>query len=83
MTPNHLAIMLYGALTYVMLATLAITVGNVPALAMVVVASFFTYTFQVLQETGNDGDNVWAYVSWAAAVLFAFTSFVLSLWSFQ
>ncbi len=83
MTPNHIAILLYGALTYVMLAVLAITVGNVPAIAMAVVAVFFTYLFQVLQEAQNDQDQVWAYVCWAEAVLFAFTSFVLSLWSFK
>lgn len=83
MNPNHLAILTYGVLCHVLLAVLAVFTGSASALATLVVAVALTYLFQVLLELRNDGDDVWACVCWAAAILFAAMSFLLSLWSFS
>lgn len=59
MTPNQTATLLYGVLTLLLAALMALQSQSRLAMAMVIAASGLTYFFQASQEIGDVGIKVY------------------------
>ena len=79
-TPNHIAILLYGSMSYVLIAVLAFRSGDTASILMIILAVVTTYVMQCAQEF-DPGKTQLAVALWVLAVMAAATSIVLSLTS--
>lgn len=83
MNVSHVAILLYGALTLILAAALAIVSGSHAALVLAVCAASATYLFQVLDAlSGTINVPLSAsYTLWAFAILLTVASVAVSVFS--